>query len=118
VVRLQLQTPSKKPSKATASSSGGSYYFIYTFQGEYAITDVDIKAKLALRGTAAPRTVLLSVSWNTKAAGSIRISRHGLLHSRANQAPVQGLRCGPVPARAPEEQLQALQAYIDDQPHM
>jgi hypothetical protein len=30
-VRDQLQTPSKRPSKATASSSGGSYYFIYTF---------------------------------------------------------------------------------------
>jgi hypothetical protein len=46
------------PSKATASSSGGSYYFIYTFQVEDAITDVDIKAKLALRGTAAARKEL------------------------------------------------------------
>jgi hypothetical protein len=46
VVFNQLQQPTKKPSKATASSSGGSYYFIYTFQVENAITDVDIKAKL------------------------------------------------------------------------
>jgi hypothetical protein len=60
VVRCQLlQGPTKGPSKATASSSGGSYYFIYTFQVEYAITDVDIKAKLDhLRGTAAARKEL------------------------------------------------------------
>jgi hypothetical protein len=68
VVRLQLQTPSKKPSKATASSSGGSYYFIYTFQVEYAITDVDIKAKLALRGTAASRKELRD--WRRSQAGT------------------------------------------------
>ena len=52
VVRNQLMHPTKLPSKATASSSGGSYYFIYTFQLEDAITEVDIKAKLDLRGTA------------------------------------------------------------------
>jgi hypothetical protein len=56
VVVTQLRNPTNKPSKPTAaSSSGGSYYFIYTFQLEDAITDVDIKAKLALRGTAAAR---------------------------------------------------------------
>jgi hypothetical protein len=43
----------------TASSSGGSYYFIYTYQVGYAITDVDIKAKLALlRGNAAAKQEL------------------------------------------------------------
>jgi hypothetical protein len=56
VVVTQLRNPTNTPSKPTAaSSSGGSYYFIYTFQLEDAITDVDIKAKLALRGTAAAR---------------------------------------------------------------
>jgi hypothetical protein len=57
-VRNQLKHPSKKPSKATASSSGGSYYFIYTFQLEDAITEVDIKAKLDLRGTAPAKNEL------------------------------------------------------------
>jgi hypothetical protein len=60
VVRNQLKNPSKKPAKATASSSGGSFYFIYTCRVgvEYAITDVDIKAKLALRGNAADKQEL------------------------------------------------------------
>jgi hypothetical protein len=49
----QLHNPTKRPPKATASSSGGSYYFIYPYQVEHAITDVDIKSKLALRGNAA-----------------------------------------------------------------
>jgi hypothetical protein len=53
VVRHQLMAPTKAPSRASASSSGGSYYFICTFQLGCAITDVDIKAKLDLRGTAA-----------------------------------------------------------------
>jgi hypothetical protein len=58
VVRVQLTRPSKKPSKPTASSSGGSFYFIYTYQVEYDTTDVDIKAKLALRGNAAAKQEL------------------------------------------------------------
>jgi hypothetical protein len=52
-VSRQLTYPTKEPSKAAASSSGKSYYFIYTFQLGCAITDVDIKAELDLRGTAA-----------------------------------------------------------------
>ena len=44
VVRSQLQRPSKEPPKVTASSLGGSYYFIYTFQLGDAITDVDINS--------------------------------------------------------------------------
>jgi hypothetical protein len=52
VVRIQLHGPTKKSSRASASSSGESFYFIYTYQVEYAISNVDIKAKLALRGTA------------------------------------------------------------------
>jgi hypothetical protein len=47
--------PSKEPPRATASSLEGPYYFIYTFQLEGTITDVDIKAKLALRGTASAK---------------------------------------------------------------
>ena len=54
----QLHNPTKRPPKATASSSGGSYYFIYTYQVEHAITDVDIKSKLALRGNAAAKQEL------------------------------------------------------------
>jgi hypothetical protein len=46
------------PDSHKTSSSGGSYYFIYTHQVEYAITDVDIKAKLALRGNAAAKQEL------------------------------------------------------------
>ena len=62
------QTPSKRPSKATASSSGGSYYFIYTFQLGCAITEVDIKAKLALRGTPATQKELKD--WRRSQAGA------------------------------------------------
>ena len=58
VVRDQLRVPSKKPSKAAASSSGKSYYFIYTFQLGCAITDVDIQAKLDLRGSPAAQKEL------------------------------------------------------------
>jgi hypothetical protein len=68
VVQHQLQAPTKKPSKPTASSSRGSYCFIYTFQLEDAITDVDIKAKLALRGTAAARKELKD--WRRSQAGT------------------------------------------------
>jgi hypothetical protein len=68
VVRNQLQRPPKKPFKAAASSSGKSYYFIYTFQVEYAITDVDIKAKLALRGTASAKKELKD--WHRSQAGT------------------------------------------------
>jgi hypothetical protein len=57
-VATQLMRPTKAPSKATASSSGGSYYFIYTFQLGCAITEVDSKAKLALRGTPATQKEL------------------------------------------------------------
>ena len=60
--------PTKLPSKATASSSGGSYYFIYTFQLGCAITDVDIKAKLDLRGTAAAKKELKD--WRRSQAGT------------------------------------------------
>jgi hypothetical protein len=67
-VRCQLQCPTKEPSKATASSSGGSYYFIYTFQVGCAKTDVDIKAKLDLRGTAAARKELKD--WRRSQAGT------------------------------------------------
>jgi hypothetical protein len=65
VVQHQLQAPTKRPSKPTASSSRESYYYYFiwvfichTFQLEDAITDVDIKAKLALRGTAVARKEL------------------------------------------------------------
>jgi hypothetical protein len=68
VVQNQLQAPTKKPSKPTASSSRGSYYFIYTFQLGCAITDVDIKAKLDLRGTAAAQTELKD--WRRSEAGA------------------------------------------------
>jgi hypothetical protein len=57
------------PSKAAASSSGKSYYFIYTFQLGCAITDVDIKAKLDLRGTAAAQTELKE-DWRRSQAGA------------------------------------------------
>jgi hypothetical protein len=60
--------PSKGPSKATLSSSGGSYYFIYTFQLGCAITDVDIKAKLALRGTPTAQKELKE--WRRSQAGA------------------------------------------------
>jgi hypothetical protein len=68
VVLQQLQNPTKKQSKPTASSSRESYYFIYTFQLEDAITDVDIKVKLALRGTAAARKELKD--WRRSQAGT------------------------------------------------
>ena len=64
----QLMSPSKRPSKATISSSGGSYYFIYTFQLGCAITEVDIKAKLALRGT--PTTQKELKDWRRSQAGA------------------------------------------------
>ena len=67
-VCCQLMRPTKSPSKATASSSGGSYYFIYTFQLGCAITDVDIKAKLDLRGTAAAKKELKD--WRRSQAGT------------------------------------------------
>jgi hypothetical protein len=67
-VRKQLQVPTKSPSKAAASSSGKSYYFIYAFQLEDAITDVDVKAKLALRGTEAARKELKE--WKRSLAGA------------------------------------------------
>jgi hypothetical protein len=67
-VRYQLTYPTKLPSKATASSSGGSYYFIYTFQLEDAITEVDIKAKLDLRGTAPAKNELKD--WHHSQAGT------------------------------------------------
>jgi hypothetical protein len=68
VVCRQPMEPSNEPSKATASSSGGSYYFICTFQLGCAITDVDIKAKLDLRGTAAARKELKD--WRRNQAGA------------------------------------------------
>jgi hypothetical protein len=64
----QLMRPTKSPSTATASSSGGSYYFIYTSQLGCAITDVDIKAKLDLRGTAAAKKELRD--WRRRQAGT------------------------------------------------
>ena len=67
-VRHQLMHPTKSPSKAAASSSGGSYYFICTFQLGCAIADVDIKAKLALRGTEAARNELKE--WKRSLAGA------------------------------------------------
>jgi hypothetical protein len=67
-VRRQLMHPSKESSKATLSSSGGSYYFIYTFQLGCAITDVDIKAKLALRGTPPAQKELKE--WKRSQAGA------------------------------------------------
>jgi hypothetical protein len=69
VVLQQLQNPTKKPSQPTASSSRESaIYFICTSQLEDAITDVDIKAKLALRGTAAARKELKD--WRRSQAGT------------------------------------------------
>ena len=89
-VRNQLKNPSKKPSKATASSSGGSYYFIYTFQLEDAITDVDIKAKLALRGTAAARKELKD--WRRSQAGTWSC-RTRIQQSTAQICKAQAARC-------------------------
>jgi hypothetical protein len=45
-----------------------SYYFIYTLQLGCAITDVDIKAKLALRGTPAAQKELRD--WRRSQAGA------------------------------------------------
>jgi hypothetical protein len=63
VVGNQMNHPTKNPSKPTSSSSAGSFcfagsfYFIYTYQVEFVMSDVEIKAKLDLRGTPAAKEV-------------------------------------------------------------
>jgi hypothetical protein len=68
---LRSKSKSKLPSEtASASTSGGRFYFICTYQVGFAMSDVGIYAELALRGAPAAKEVFAARAAKRRRAAS------------------------------------------------